>query len=163
MQVFIEDIVGAMDWAASGGSYLNMETGTILNITDDLESACYRFEHLPADANDEDVYAAFGWDWEYPEFLNFLRNSDQYKRLPDQHDIREYRLMQRFISTVEDDECREDLQKAIQGKGAYRKFKETLYRYGIQRQWYEVKDQHLMSIAQEWCASNNIPYTHHQL
>lgn len=163
MQVFIEDIVGAMDWSTSGGSYLNMETGVILSINDDLESARRKFEDLPSDASDEEAYEAFGWGWKHPEFLNFLRSGDQYKRLPDQYDIREYRLMQRFISTVEDDNCREDLQKAIRGKGAYRKFKETLYRHGMQRQWYEVKDQHLMSIAQEWCESNNIPYTYQQL
>lgn len=162
MQVFIEDIVGAMDWSGPGGAYLNMETGAILTINVDLERAYRKFEDLPEGASDEEVYAAFGWGWEYPEFLNFLRNGDQYKRLPDQYEIREYRLIQRFISTVEDNECREELQRAIRGKGAYRKFKETLYRYGIQRQWYEVKDQHLMSLAQEWCANNNISYTHLQ-
>lgn len=160
MKVYIEDIIDVMDWAASGGSYLNMETGAILTINDDLESACRKFERLPANASDEEVYKTFGWGWEYPEFLNFLRHEDQYKRLPDQYDIHEYRIMEDFIATVEDDERRETLWAAIRGKGAFRRFIDTCYRYGIQKQWYEFKEARLLKIAREWCADHGISYTY---
>lgn len=156
MQVYIEDIIEAMDW--SGESFLNSETGAVLTFTDADEYAYSKCEELPEGATDEEIYDILGW--EDPEFANFLRNEESYIRLPDQFDIHEYRMMKHFIMTVDDEEQRDALWEAIHRKKAYRRFKDTVHYFGIQNLWYDFKEQRLLEIAQRWCSEHDLAYVY---
>ena len=74
-------------------------------------------------------------------------------------DIHEYRIMERFCSSIEDDDMRDDLCQAIRGRGAFRYFKDRIHAYGIAEEWYRYRDEALREIAVAWCEEHGIPYT----
>ncbi len=51
--------------------------------------------------------------------------------------------MARFCSDLDDDSQREALLDAIRGRGAFRRFKDLVHRYGIQQQWYDFRDREM--------------------
>lgn len=84
---------------------------------------------------------------------------DDYLPLPTKFDIHEYSIMERFCRSREDDEMRDDLCDAIRGRGAFRRFKDSIHEHGIADDWYKYRDEALREIAIEWCEENGIPYT----
>jgi Uncharacterised protein family (UPF0158) len=50
----------------------------------------------------------------------------------------------------------EDLLHAIHGAGAFRNFKDTLRRHGIESAWFAFRTEALRQIAQSWCEENDI-------
>ena len=67
--------------------------------------------------------------------------------------------MERFCYTVEDDELSRRLLSSIRGRGAFRYFKDTIYEYGIEEDWYEYREQAFKEIAIDWLEGNKIAYT----
>jgi hypothetical protein len=53
---------------------------------------------------------------------------------------------------------REFVLDSIHGKGAFRHFKDTLYRFGMEEQWYRFHKEALQQIAKEWLTDNNLAY-----
>ena len=45
---------------------------------------------------------------------------------------------------------------ALNGKGAFRRFKDTATRLNVEEKWYEYKDEALIKIASDWCKDNSI-------
>jgi hypothetical protein len=83
---------------------------------------------------------------------------DRFIAPPSKHDFHEYRHMERFIGTVEDGEAVEQLWRAIKGKGAFRYFKDTLHRLGLQDQWYHYRLQALKELCIDWATRKQVPY-----
>jgi len=77
---------------------------------------------------------------------------------PSQRDIGEYDMMSDFADTVTDPRKNELLCVALEGKGAFRRFKDTLHRVGLTEQWYAFKHDAYVELAREWCEENEIPY-----
>lgn len=77
---------------------------------------------------------------------------------PDKFEFHEYRQMERFIGTVEG-AAAEELWRAIKGKGAFRYFKDTLHRLGLQDQWYRYREQAMKEFVMAWAEENRVPYT----
>ena len=69
-------------------------------------------------------------------------------------DAREgYDDMQDFIDTVSDEHLQELLNVAIQGRGAFRRFKDVLARHPAEQQrWFEFQTARLDARAREWLA-----------
>jgi len=84
--------------------------------------------------------------------------SEDYIALPTKFDIHEYEIMKRFCLSIEDDMLRDDLLDAIQGSGAFRRFKNMIYRRGIQDAWYSYRRAALEEIAIEWLTEHGIAY-----
>jgi hypothetical protein len=55
---------------------------------------------------------------------------------PSQYDIDEYHMMVSFVETVSDSHKNELLCVALEGTGAFRRFKDTLYRIDLTDEWY---------------------------
>ncbi len=87
------------------------------------------------------------------------RTDDHYLPLPSKFDIHEYRIMERFCYAVDDDEMRDDLFNAIQGRGAFRRFKDSIHKHGVADDWYKHRDDALKEIAIAWCEENGMQYT----
>jgi hypothetical protein len=64
--------------------------------------------------------------------------------------------MQDFSCSVESDRIREELLRVIHGAGAFRNFKDTLRRYGIEPAWFAFRAGALRQIALDWCEENQI-------
>jgi hypothetical protein len=59
-------------------------------------------------------------------------NGSRFIAPPDRFDFNEYRLMERFIGSLDDERAANQLYRAIDGRGAFRYFKDTLQDLGIQ-------------------------------
>ena len=77
--------------------------------------------------------------------------------LPSVRDIDEYSIMADFADTFSGD-ILVKLSSALDGRGAFRRFKDTLYRLGIEKAWYSFRDNAYKDIAIRWCEDNNIEY-----
>ena len=111
--------------------FYNMETGEFDFFADFMES-----EDADAEKFEEDCWVA----------------------APSQRDINEYDMMSDFADTVTDRRKNELLCVALEGKGAFRRFKDTLHRVGLIEQWYAFRRAAYVELAREWCEENEIPY-----
>ena len=62
--------------------------------------------------------------------------ADPWIQLPDSHDRNEYRMMASFAASQPKSGDRERLLRAIQGRGAFRMFKDTAYELGLLDRWF---------------------------
>jgi len=83
---------------------------------------------------------------------------DCWIRCPSQRDLREYDIMVDFVDTIGNPPAHELLSVALEGKGAFRRFKDTLHRVGLTDEWYAFKRKAYVEIVREWCEENNIGY-----
>jgi hypothetical protein len=67
--------------------------------------------------------------------------------------------MENFVWTLSDGEMRNHLENAIHGKGAFRRFKNSINDYGIQQDWYDFLNDTYKQIARNWCKENGIRYS----
>jgi len=99
--------------------YLDVETGKIVMITDDIRRQI--------EDPDPDFEPA---EWEkelIEEAKQVEENSDsRYLVIPHQDSHEGYRDMERFIATVRDRRLQDRLERAIQGRGAFRRFRDTV-------------------------------------
>ena len=95
---------------------------------------------------------------ENEELLEEIEFSDDYISLPDQYDIHEYKMMADFVDTIKDERFQNQLYAALHGKGVFRRFKDTVYRFGIEKDWFKYRDEQYRRIAIEWCEKHNIEY-----
>ena len=108
--------------------YLNLETGEIVFISD------YMDEEEVEKSRDE-----------------IDENLGCYKPIPRTESYEGYEDMADFIVTVEDEHLRELLQMAINGKGAFRRFKDVLARYPDEKErLLRFKDDKLRERVLEW-------------
>lgn len=105
------------------------------------------FDHLP-DWQQEERERADLW-LEYP---------DRFVSLPDKFEINEYSMMEDFCFQLGDERKQERLLKAIRGRGAFRRFKDQVQRWGIDQEWYQFRDKKMEVIAKEWCDNNDINF-----
>ena len=65
--------------------------------------------------------------------------------------------MERFIATVEEGELRDKLQQSIDGKGAFRRFKDVLMGFAIDRErWFTFRSERLRACMETWLATHGI-------
>ncbi|WP_332696454.1 UPF0158 family protein [Halalkalibacter lacteus] len=131
MKVKLEHIVGEIVCVSSASLW----------IAEDEEE----FDHLPEWQQDE-VKLAY----------DIVESFDKYASLPTSFDIHEYDMMERFCYSLSDQKKQDILLNAIRGKGAFRRFKDDVYRLEIAEQWYDYRDHCYKEIAKEFCKSNNI-------
>jgi hypothetical protein len=129
LKIDLDELCSAMeDSSYEHDYYLDLETGEILftsEYMDDEESEKLR------DKIDED-----------PE---------RYERIPKAESHEGYEDMEDFIATVEDEHLAELLEVAIDGKGAFRRFKDVLACYPEERErWFQFKDERLEQRATGW-------------
>src|SRR3954469_15454199 len=116
-------------------SYLDLTTGRILTITSgDPEAAINR------QSVSENI-------------RNFLRIEPASSR-------EQYRWMERFVGSVIDEPLRERLVISIDGKGAFRRFKDVLLAYPAERErWFSYRADLLHWHIAQWLEQNDISTT----
>lgn len=50
------------------------------------------------------------------------------------------------------------LENAIQGRGAFRRFKDMIIHMGIEHQWYDFQAEYYRKLAIEWCRDHELEY-----
>ncbi len=72
----------------------------------------------------------------------------------------EYGWMAEFASTVGDARLRDLLEVALNGRGAFRRFKDVLHDHPAERErWFAFRDGQVRAAAREWLAENEIDAT----
>lgn len=69
----------------------------------------------------------------------------------------QYRWMERFVASVRDEALRERLILAIDGKGAFRRFKDVLLSYPVERdRWFAYRSNLLHIYINQWLGTKEI-------
>jgi hypothetical protein len=76
---------------------------------------------------------------------------------PSKFEFHEYRHLEKFIGSLSDADAADRLWRAIKGKGAFRYFKDTLHRLGLQDQWYRYRDEAMKAFVIAWAQRNHVP------
>jgi len=130
--------------------YLDKSTGEVILVTD---------EDMRTAEDDESLEDYSEWERESIQKVRRMFFGDGVPvQLPTQFDIHEYQIMQRFCGSVEDENVSDSLYDAITGSGAFRRFKDGVYRFGIQDDWYKYRAEAFRKIAIEWCEDNEVEY-----
>src|SRR5512135_2843666 len=111
-------------------SYLHLTTGEVLRVVDGVA--------------DPQMHARISAD------PNYLRIDPVSSR-------EQYRWMERFIPMVDDSELRAKLAHAIDGKGAFRRFKDVLMTYAADRErWFAFRSERLRTFMEAWLNAHAI-------
>ena len=109
------------------------------------------------DADDEELDLSDGEDQEW-EIAKRIVLTDRFRKLPSKFEVNEWQIMEDFSLSVKSDRIREDLLDAIQGRGAFRYFRDTLRRHGVESAWHAFRTEALRQIAIDWCEENQIEW-----
>ena len=148
--VQLKDIVDALEMQLDEYlSYLDLDSGKVETVSKDLLNE--------AEESNDDQEPDLP-DWQKPEWEIARRivSTDRFKSLPTKYDVNEWEIMRDFADSVESGKISEELLRAIHGAGAFRYFKDTLRRRGIEKKWFEFRDEALKTIAREWCEEEGI-------
>jgi len=147
--VRISDTVEALEMQSDEyPSFVDFDTGKVETISRDTLRAVEESDE-DEDPEEEDV------EWETAKRILFTGN---FRKLPTQYEVHEWSIMEEFSDSVESTRIREDLLSAIQGKGAFRYFKDTIRRYGIEKSWYAFRTEALRQIAIDWCEEHRLAW-----
>ncbi|MFD0676889.1 MULTISPECIES: UPF0158 family protein [unclassified Paenibacillus] len=152
MKVKLRDIIDGMDMMFDGSnSYLNIKTGEVITVS---------VEELRAAEEEESFEHLHDWQQDNMEVaIDVIENFENYKELPTKFDINDYAMMESYIYSLENEQSARSLLEAIQGKGAFRRFKDTLAYLGILDNWYAYRHECYKKIAIEWCEDNSLEYS----
>jgi hypothetical protein len=131
-------------------SYLDKKTGEILFIS---EQDRFALEHEDSEPPQ--------WQKEHLENIKPLLedfDSERYIGLPSSFDFHEYSVMEKFIASLSSINMQDSLWSAIEGSGAFRRFKAGIHRFGITDQWYSYRSAAIKQFIIDWCEAEDIPY-----
>jgi len=134
-------------------TYFDRHTGRIVSVEDSILSAV-------EEGGEEALRSLTDWQKEEVETARAIVNhsGDRFIDPPGKFEFNEYRHMERFIGALPDVKAAEQLWRAIKGHGAFHHFKDTLYRLGIQDQWFGYRDKAMKEFVIGWAEANNVPY-----
>lgn len=125
-----EELITAFEGSGFDQSnYLDLETGEVLSVMREI---------MDSDEIDE-----------IEQRVN--SGPERYRVIPSIDSSEAYDDMVKFIDTIEDRHLAELLSVAIGGKGAFRRFKDVLLSYPIERQrWFEFQSDLMVRRVEEW-------------
>jgi hypothetical protein len=114
-------------------SYLHLETGEVVRIVDGIAD---------------------------PGMHRRVMSDPTYLRVDPVSSREQYRWMERFIATVEEGELRDKLVQSIDGKGAFRRFKDVLMSFPVDRErWFTFRSERLRACMEAWLEAHQLQAT----
>jgi hypothetical protein len=111
-------------------SYLHLETGEVVRIVEGIAE---------------------------PSMHERVVNDPTYMQVDPVSSREQYRWMERFIATVEEPDLRHRLLAAIDGKGAFRRFKDALMNHPVDRErWFTFRAERLRSCMEAWLQAHGL-------
>jgi|SRR5690625_1483106 len=150
IQVKLSDIVEGMESQSFDNRvYMNLKTGEIVFILG---------EFLRKAEDEESFDHMIEWQRDMMQEAYEIIETDDYIPLPE-YEIDEYQMMERFCYTITDSNIQNKLIDSIQGRGAFRRFKDLIHRLNVSNDWYDYRYKAYLQIAKRFCEQNNIAYT----
>ena len=148
--VHLDDIIDALEMQLDEfSSFLDCDTGQVETVSDELLG-----EAEAREDKGTDLPAWQKQEWE--TVRRIVSAPDRYQSLPSKFDVHEWAIMQNFSRSIQSDRIREELLFALHGAGAFRNFKDTVRRCGIESEWFAFRAEALKQIALNWCEENHI-------
>ncbi len=145
--VSFRDVVNALETATEEmSSHVNRLTGQVFMMTN--EEVQFAEGDPEADMPD--------WQRDLVKQAREVLASKDWLRLPGKFDIHEWEIMNRFGLSLSNADQREEIADAIHGHGAFRVFKSTIRRLGIEEAWFAYKNRVLEDIAREWLEEHGL-------
>ncbi len=111
-------------------SYLHVKTGEVLRVVDGIAD---------------------------PEMHSRIALDPNYMRIDPVSSREQYRWMERFIPMVTDPVVQERLTAAIDGKGAFRRFKDVLMSFAAERErWFAFRSERLRVFMEAWLGAHGL-------
>jgi hypothetical protein len=111
-------------------SYLHLVTGEVLRVVDGVAD---------------------------PQMHVRIASDANYLRIDPVSSREQYRWMERFIPMVDEGELRTKLTQAIDGKGAFRRFKDVLMSFAADRErWFAFRSERLRTFMEAWLTAHAI-------
>ena len=164
--VKLSDIAEALDTNLMEGSfYLNTSTGETMLLTSSLER--FLEEHfvlLSEPTGDIEALKKLAKEellgWEMGIFNEVIEAGvDALCHIEPLSSREQYEIMEEYIDGIEDERVRNLLYVAIEGRGAFRRFKDSLAAIGRLSDYFEFHDRVMQDKAREWCEDGGYTYT----
>ena len=108
--------------------------------------------------NEDETYFYSIQDEEIVYVLEDDEDDEFFIPLPTKEEVNNYQNMVNFTESIEDDKKRDWFENAIHGKGAFRRFRATLERFGMETEWYDYLEACHRELAIDWCEQHGIVY-----
>ena len=121
-----------------------------------FEEGSYEVQYF-LDIEKGEVITLMEWDEDEKLREEIEFGGERYILLPEQDSRTGYRDMVDFTETVEDQNLQEKLWIALDGKGAFRRFKDVLYNYPEERErWFKFQYEKKKSRLLKWLEDEEI-------
>ena len=145
--VSVKEVVDALDTTPDEmSSYVNRATGAVVTVSQ--EDLLLAEDDSGADMPD--------WQREVVAEAKRILESDDWLELPTKSDIHEWKIMDDFGASLAAESQRTAIADAIHGSGAFRNFKSTIRRLGLEAAWFAYKTAALEAIARDWLRRNDL-------
>jgi len=172
LSVDFDEIQKAMEDTARDAFdyFLDLRTGDVIILSEDIISKALSIleGHFDEDLSE---YEAVEFDevCEMPDWMEdeielamniFLNDKDGYSRIPERDPQKGFAAMKEFADGIENISLQNKLLEVLDGKGAFRNFKDTLEPYPRERKlWYGFNSKAARREIEEWLASIGIART----
>jgi hypothetical protein len=147
--VSLSDVIEQMELTTDEATaYINRKTGELITITNEEVAL----------TEDPEEAAEAQWQKDLLPKAREVLASEDYIPLPSKFEVHEWSIMERFAQSRTDAAVSDELDAALHGRGAFRRFKDAAHRLGIADDWYRFRDAALEEIAIEFLEAHGIAY-----
>jgi Uncharacterised protein family (UPF0158) len=148
--VSLNDVTEQMDLTTDEATaYINRKTGELITLT---------HEEFALAEDPDEAESAPQWQKELLPKAREVLASEDYIPLPSKFEIHEWSIMERFARSLTDAAVSDELDAALHGRQAFRRFKDAVHRLGIVDEWYRFRDVALEEITIEFLEAHGIAY-----
>ena len=148
--VSLSDVIEQMELTTDEATaYINRKTGELITIT---------HEEVALTEDPDEAAEAPQWQKDLLPKVREVLGSEDYIPLPTKFEIHEWSIMERFAQSLTDTAVSDELDAAVHGPGAFRRFKDAVHRLEIADEWYRFRDAALEEIAIEFLEEHGIAY-----
>jgi hypothetical protein len=153
LKVDLKELVSEMEMGENMEltGYLDTETGEIISMPDNVMRA--------VEDSDEAAEALPDWEQELVETAESILGDEKNRFLliPKRESREGYEIMVAFTESVRRKGLRDKLSVALNGRGAFRRFRSVLNDYPAElERWYKFKDDWMREEAIQWLITNGI-------
>ncbi|WP_208585584.1 UPF0158 family protein [Gracilibacillus suaedae] len=151
-KVSLQELVDVLEFNSDEmGFFVNKSSGNVVSVLNEFFRKAENIEEY------DDLPE---WHQEQIELaIDILEDEeDKYIALPSSFEIDEYEMIENFCLQVKDSQKREVLLDKIKGRGAFRRFKDTISAFGLSQEWYDYRSQCYKEYAIEFCDRFDIDY-----
>lgn len=147
LKVKLSDIIEGIDFQSDNlDVYLNTKTGEVIYIEDEWYSLV---------DSDQDLDEMPEWQQECIEIAEEVMYEDYFEPFPTKYEIDEYAMMESFSYSMAE-EIKERLLRAINGRGAFRRFEDEVFELGVREDWFSYREEKLKKLVKRWSETLDI-------